>query len=131
MPIRRWKRDTQRWPKCSRKWAGAETIHGVNHLKSFRGREIFTGQFTERGTNRIQEIIAKYPRMVRDALEEGRSDAAETFNLAMERERHHIEVFNKALEGLEAKLAETGGEPPVGEAHQTGIVSDTNSVTGV
>ena len=110
--------------------AGAETIHGVNHLKVSGDVKSSLDNLRNVVQTESREIIAKYPRMVRDALEEGRSDAAETFNLAMERERHHIEVFNKALEGLEAKLAETGGEPPVGEDHQTGIVSDTKQRDG-
>lgn len=47
-----------------------------------------------------------YPRYVKDALDEGRSDAADTFIMAMDREQHHLEVFSKAAETLEAKLPE-------------------------
>ena len=47
-----------------------------------------------------------YPRYVKDALDEGRSDAADTFVMAMDREQHHLEVFSKAAETLEAKIPE-------------------------
>ena len=49
-----------------------------------------------------------YPRMISDALQEGRQDAADSFALALERERHHLEVFSRALELLEQRQAQLG-----------------------
>jgi VIT1/CCC1 family predicted Fe2+/Mn2+ transporter len=46
-----------------------------------------------------------YPKMIQDALDEGRQDAADSFALAMDRERHHLEVFTDALDLLVAKTA--------------------------
>ena len=89
--------------------AGAENIHGVNHLQV--SGEVKTSLVNLRNVieGEAKEINASYPRMVRDAVEDGRTDAAETFTMAMDRERHHIEVFSKALEDLEAKLS--SGDP--------------------
>jgi VIT1/CCC1 family predicted Fe2+/Mn2+ transporter len=54
-------------------------------------------------TGESKEISTMYPRMVKDALDDGRMDAKDTFTLAMDRERHHLEVFSKALAELEAR----------------------------
>ena len=85
--------------------AGAENIHGVNHLRVSGEVKASAENLRNVITSESKEISAKYPRMVRDALDERRMDAAETFTLAMDRERHHLEVFSRALEELEAKLA--------------------------
>ena len=53
-----------------------------------------------------------YPRMIRDAQDEGRKDAADSFSLAMERERHHLEVFTQALDQLEARRTVAVAPPP-------------------
>ena len=50
-----------------------------------------------------KEAANLYPRMIKDALDEGRLDAAETLTIAMDREQHHLEVFSRALEILESK----------------------------
>ena len=83
--------------------AGAETIHGINHL-----RVAGDIKSTEQNLRSVMEGEAKeaamlYPRMIKDALDEGRLDAAETLTMAMDREQHHLEVFSRALESLEAK----------------------------
>ena len=85
--------------------AGAETIHGINHMR-------VSGEIGPTLTNlrnvtagESKEFSTMYPRMIRDARAEGRRDAAESFSLAMDRERHHLEVFTRTLELLEAKQA--------------------------
>ena len=47
-------------------------------------------------------------------MDEGRTDAAESFTIALERERHHLEVFTRALEQLE-------GQQPITPAHPATI----------
>lgn len=85
--------------------AGAETIHGMNHLRV--SGEINSTAINLRNVTigESKEFSTMYPRMIKDALEEGRQDAADSFSLAMERERHHLEVFTRTLELLEAKQA--------------------------
>ena len=85
--------------------SGAENIHGINHLRVAGEVKSSIENLRIVVTSESKEISAIYPRMVRDALDEGRTDAAETFTMAMDREKHHIEVFSRALEELEAKVA--------------------------
>ena len=89
--------------------AGAETVHGINHLR-------VTGDMASTAENlrailegEAQEAAIIYPRMIREALDEGNREAADSFTLAMERERRHLEAFTEALNGLEAKLAAQSG----------------------
>ena len=93
--------------------AGAETVHGINHLR-------VAGDLASTAENlrliiegEAQEASTIYPRMIREALAEGNQGAADSFTLAMERERRHLEAFTEALIGLEAKLAvQNGGVRP-------------------
>ena len=84
--------------------AGAENIHGINHLRVSGEVKSSLENLQNVVIGESKEISAMYPRMVRDALDEGRMDAAETFTMAMDREQHHLEVFSRAVETLEAKL---------------------------
>ena len=82
--------------------AGAETVHALTHLRTMGAvrstRENL--EFAARGE--VQEIEVTLPRMIREAEEEGRVDAAASFRLALERERYHRDMFRGALARLEA-----------------------------
>jgi VIT1/CCC1 family predicted Fe2+/Mn2+ transporter/rubrerythrin len=83
--------------------AGAETIHGMNHLRvsgALKTTQVNLRTVTE---GESKEYSTMYPKMIQDALDEGRQDAADSFALAMDRERHHLEVFTNALDLLDAK----------------------------
>ena len=94
--------------------AGAENIHGVNHLRVSGDIKSSMENLRNVVVGESKEISTMYPRMVRDALDERRTDVAEAFILAMDRERHHLEVFSRAMEALEAKLGKRGG-PEAGD----------------
>ncbi len=85
--------------------AGAETVHGINHLRvsGDLGTTIENLRVIIEGE--AQEAATIYPRMIREALAEGNQEAADSFTLAMERERRHLEALTEALGTLEAKLA--------------------------
>jgi len=107
--------------------AGAETIHGMNHLRvsgSLHTTSVNLRTVTE---GESKEYSTMYPKMIQDALDEGRQDAADSFALAMDRERHHLEVFTNALELLDAKIAAiaAAGQPA---AVATGPISATGQV---
>lgn len=94
--------------------AGAETIHGMNHLRVAGEIGSTAANLQQVTTSETKEFSAMYPRMIQDALNENRPDAAESFALALERERHHQEVFSRALELLQQKqerLSEAPAEP--------------------
>ena len=85
--------------------AGAETIHGMNHLRVSGGLDTTAVNLRTVTGGESKEYSTMYPKMIQDALDEGRQDAADSFALAMDRERHHLEVFTNALNRLETKTA--------------------------
>ena len=96
--------------------AGAETVHGINHLRVSGDLATTAENLRVIIEGEAQEAATIYPRMIREALAEGNQEAADSFTLAMERERRHLEAFTEALLGLEAKLAAQSGE-----AHQATV----------
>ncbi len=84
--------------------AGAENIHGMNHLRTAGAIKSTIDNLKEVTSGEAKEITSRYPRMIREALDEGRRDAARAFTVAMDRERHHLESFMKATDDLVAKL---------------------------
>ena len=95
--------------------AGAETIHGMNHLRVAGQIGSSIDNLRDVTAGESKEFSTVYPRMIRDALDEGRQDAADSFGLALEREGHHLEVFTNALRLLEErqKASATADEAPV------------------
>jgi vacuolar iron transporter family protein len=84
--------------------AGAETVHALTHLRTM-GAVGSTRENLERAaTGEIEEIDVILPRMIHDAEQEGRHDAAASFRLALERERHHRDMFRAALAAFERGL---------------------------
>ena len=41
-----------------------------------------------------------YPKFIKEAEDEGRAEAAESFRIAYEREKHHRDMFRQALKQL-------------------------------
>ena len=114
--------------------AGAENIHGMNHLRVAGeiGSTIENLKAVTEGETK--EFSTMYPRMIRDAHAEGRDDVAESFGLAMERERHHLAAFARALADLEARQAQAAadldaaGSATAGAPSQTADASSSPSV---
>ena len=93
--------------------AGAETIHALEHLRAMGAVASTRENLLTAATGEMQEIDVTLPRMIRDAEEDGRPDAAASFRLALERERHHRDMFRHALATFE------GGAPARVEAPPT------------
>jgi len=91
--------------------AGAETIHGLNHLRVSGDIGTTLENLRTVTTGETKEFSTIYPRMIQDALDEGHTAAADSFALALERERHHLEIFSQALEVLEARKSAAQSEP--------------------
>ena len=92
--------------------AGAETIHGINHLRVSGDIKPTIENLRTVTTGEAKEFSIVYPRMIQDALDEGNQAAADSFNLALERERHHLDVFTQALALLEVKESGSREVPP-------------------
>ena len=82
--------------------ACAETIHGMNHLRVAGEIQSTIDNLRNVTEGETKEFSFMYPRMIRDAQDENRQDAVSSFTLALEREKHHLEVFTRALEHLES-----------------------------
>jgi VIT1/CCC1 family predicted Fe2+/Mn2+ transporter/rubrerythrin len=90
--------------------AGAETIHALAHLKTMGVVRTTRENLQTAATGEMLEIDVVLPRMIREAEEDGRPDAAASFRLALERERHHRDMFRQALAAFDASPA----APPTG-----------------
>jgi VIT1/CCC1 family predicted Fe2+/Mn2+ transporter/rubrerythrin len=103
--------------------AGAETIHGINHLRVSGSVDVTLVNLRTVTEDESKEYSTMYPKMIQDALDEGRLDAADSFALAMDRERHHLEVFTNALHLLEAKTAAAAaaGKPMISAPAQYAV----------
>lgn len=88
--------------------AGAETAHAISHLKVIGQVKSTLENLRFVVESEQFETGQLYPKMIREALDEGRMDAAETFRLAMNREHYHLGLFTEALKEFERKL----GSPP-------------------
>jgi rubrerythrin len=82
--------------------AGAETIHGISHMRAAREIGMTIDNLDEAANGEDYEIEEMYPRFVREAEEDGRSDAAASFKLALEREKHHRAMFKEAFSAFKA-----------------------------
>ena len=81
--------------------AGAETIHALNHLATMGAIGTTRENLQLAATGEVEEIEVVLPRMIREAEDEGRADAAESFRLALDRERHHRDMFRTALKDFD------------------------------
>ena len=82
--------------------AGAETIHALNHLQVMNAVASTRENLERAARGEMEEIEVVLPRMIREAEEEGRHDAAASFRLALDRERYHRDMFRAALAGHDA-----------------------------
>jgi VIT1/CCC1 family predicted Fe2+/Mn2+ transporter/rubrerythrin len=93
--------------------AGAETIHALAHLKTMGVIRSTRENLQTAATGEMLEIDVVLPRMIREAEEDGRPDAASSFRLALDRERHHRDMFRQALASYDAAAATAVAEPGV------------------
>ncbi len=107
--------------------AGAETIHGLNHLRVAGevNSTIENLRVVTEGESR--EFSTMYPRMIRDAQSDGRQDAADSFALALEREQHHQTIFARALSQLETRQGRERSEAPIVPPHTVDLSQPTQS----
>ena len=85
--------------------AGAETIHGINHLRAAGEIRTTFENLKESANAEDFEIEEMYPQFILDAEEESRPDAEASFTMALEREVHHRAMFKKAFETMKKKAS--------------------------
>jgi VIT1/CCC1 family predicted Fe2+/Mn2+ transporter/rubrerythrin len=104
--------------------AGAETIHALNHLATMGAVGTTRENLERAATGEVEEIEVVLPRMIREAEGEGRPDAAASFRLALDRERHHRDMFRLALRDFDRAGVARGVSHPAVGAPLTGTATD-------
>ena len=83
-----------------REAAGAEVVHALSHLKAMGVVKSTKENLREAAEAESLEIMSMYPKFIEEAEKEGRIEAAESFRIAFEREKHHRNMFQQALKQL-------------------------------
>ena len=84
-----------------REAAGAEVVHALTHLKAMDVVKTTRRNLQEAAEGENLEIMSMYPKFIEEAEREGRRQAAESFRIAFEREKHHRDMFREALKKLQ------------------------------
>ena len=80
--------------------AGAEVVHALSHLQTMGVVKTTKANLKEAAEGESLEIISMYPKFIEEAEGEGREEAAKSFRIAFEREKHHRAMFQQALKQL-------------------------------
>ncbi len=80
-----------------REAAGAEVAHALSHLRAMGVIKSTAENLKEAAEGESLEILTMYPKFIEEAEKEGREDAAKSFRIAFEREKHHRAMFQQAL----------------------------------
>jgi VIT1/CCC1 family predicted Fe2+/Mn2+ transporter/rubrerythrin len=91
--------------------AGAETIHALAHLRVMGAVGTTRENLQAAATGEVQEIEVILPRMIREAEDDGRPDAAASFRLALDREHYHRDMFRAALASYDGHAAPPPARP--------------------
>lgn len=86
--------------KLFRAAAEAETVHAHNHLRELGGIKSTKANLEEAINGESYEFQKMYPRMIKDAEEEGKKGALRSFNFANEVEKIHADLYKKAVENI-------------------------------
>ena len=84
-----------------REAAGAEVVHALSHLRAMNVVKATKDNLKEAAEGESLQIMSMYPKFIEEAEREGRPEAAESFRIAFEREKHHRTMFRQALKQLQ------------------------------
>jgi rubrerythrin len=84
-----------------REAAGAEVVHALSHLRAMNVVKSTRENLIEAAEGESLQIMSMYPKFIEEAEKEGRQDAAESFRIAFEREKHHRTMFRQALKQMQ------------------------------
>ena len=89
--------------------ARAETRHGLDYLAISGAIDSTAVNLANVIAGETREYTRTYPRMINDAMRDGRTDAVDILTAAMEEEKEHQIAFSDALALLQIK--NPGGAP--------------------
>ena len=81
--------------------ARTETLHGLEYLSISGGVDSTAVNLANVIAGETREYTRTYPRMINDAMRDGRSDAVDILTTAMEQEKEHQIAFSDALAHLQ------------------------------
>lgn len=82
--------------------AAAETVHAQNHIDAMGAVGDTMANLKTAMEGEADEFKSMYPEFIETAQDEGNEEAEETFDLAMQVEQIHHELYGKAAEALKA-----------------------------
>ncbi len=85
-----------------REASGAEVVHALNHLKAMGVVRTTLQNLEDAVEGEDLEIKSIYPKFIREAEEEARHDAVDSFKIVYEREKHHRAMFRQVLRQLDS-----------------------------
>ena len=83
-----------------REAAGAEIVHALSHLKVMGVVKSTPENLRDAAEAEDLEIMSMYPKFIEEAESEGRVEAAKSFRIAYEREKHHRAMFRSTLKQM-------------------------------
>ena len=111
------------------KIARAETRHGLDYLSISGAIDSTAVNLANVIAGETREYTRTYPRMINDAMRDGRSDAVDILTAAMEEEKEHQIAFSDALARLQIKSADvTPVEPDFLVAAPSPSAEDPNDL---
>lgn len=117
--------------------AGDEIVHALSHLRALGAVKSTVQNLRQVIEHEAAETSLTYPRYIAEARAEGRDDAIAGFQLALQRERQHVKLFEDALANIEGKgpdaAASRSGlfEPPThAGARMTRTASGVDKMSG-
>lgn len=81
--------------------AGSEAVHAMAHLGALGAVKSTVENLRHVIEEEARESETNYPRYIAEAQREGRGDAVASFQLALDRERYHVTLFQDMLMLLE------------------------------
>jgi rubrerythrin len=83
-----------------REAAGAEIVHALSHLQAMGIIKSTRENLEDAAEGEDVDILTIYPKFIQEANEEGNEEAARSFKVAFEREKHHRDMFKQALKKM-------------------------------
>jgi rubrerythrin len=99
------KADQEGYPRIAKLFraaAEAETVHAHAHLKALGGIQSTAENLKEAVAGETYEFKSMYPEMIETARSEGQKNAERSFVYANEVEKVHAELYQKALDNMDA-----------------------------
>ncbi|MBU1904601.1 MAG: rubrerythrin family protein [Proteobacteria bacterium] len=98
------KADSEGYPQIARLFravSDAESVHARRYLLLMRGKIGTTEENIETAfQNEIKANVEEYPRLIKDASDEGKENVSKAFTLSRDVETRHAELYKKAMNDM-------------------------------